>query len=144
MKCSKCKKNKRNKAFCYRNKATGKKSSTCDTCRRKYRKKYYEGHKVEGKLYSTHSSIRIKNRNRQYVWDYLKERSCVDCGISNPIVLEFDHKEGSKKVANVSMMMNGHSIANILAEIEKCEIRCANCHRIKTAERGSFYRDIIK
>lgn len=63
------------------------------------------------------------------------ERGCVDCGYNaHPDALDFDHRPGVVKLFNIA----GGSKAGwetILAEIEKCDVRCANCHRIKTAER---------
>jgi hypothetical protein len=64
---------------------------------------------------------------------------CVDCGESNPVVLEFDHVRGRKRMAVANMARQGYSIGAIEEEIAKCQVRCANCHRIKThKERGWF------
>lgn len=65
----------------------------------------------------------------------LKEASgCVDCGINNHIVLDFDHLRDKKY--NVSRMIHdGFSWKAILKEIAKCEVVCANCHRIRTHHR---------
>lgn len=65
----------------------------------------------------------------------LKESvGCTDCGISNHIVLDFDHIRDKKY--NVSRMIHdGFSWKAILKEIEKCEVVCANCHRIRTHSR---------
>jgi hypothetical protein len=65
----------------------------------------------------------------------IKEASgCVDCGIKNYILLDFDHL--SDKKYNVSRMIHdGFSWAAIKKEIAKCEVVCANCHRIRTHDR---------
>jgi len=65
----------------------------------------------------------------------IKETSgCADCGESNPIVLDFDHLKDKKY--NVSRMIHdGFSWKAIKKEIEKCEVVCANCHRIRTHNR---------
>lgn len=65
----------------------------------------------------------------------IKESSgCVDCGVNNHIVLDFDHL--SDKKYNVSRMIHdGFSWAAIKKEIAKCEVVCANCHRIRTHDR---------
>lgn len=80
------------------------------------------------------------DQNRQFqlfIWGYLLKHPCVDCGEDDPVVLEFDHVRG-RKVANISQM-NGYSRKAVLAEIAKCVVRCANCHRRKTArERGHY------
>ena len=65
----------------------------------------------------------------------IKEASgCMDCGETNPIVLDFDHLHDKKY--NISRMIHdGFSWKAIKKEIEKCEIVCANCHRIRTYYR---------
>jgi hypothetical protein len=65
----------------------------------------------------------------------IKEASgCVDCGINNHIILDFDHLRDKKY--NISRMIHdGFSWKAIKKEIEKCEIVCANCHRIRTYNR---------
>lgn len=64
--------------------------------------------------------------------------SCVDCGISDWRVLDFDHipDKGKKmfKISNAST--RGLSIEKINKEITKCEPVCANCHRIRTFLRN--------
>lgn len=73
--------------------------------------------------------------NRQYIKDYLIDNgTCVDCGTSDKRVLEFDHVRGIKR-NNISSMVNGaYSLESLKIEIQKCEVRCANCHRIRTRE----------
>jgi hypothetical protein len=69
----------------------------------------------------------------------LEASRCVDCAESDLAVLEFDHV-GPKR-ANVSRLVwNGCSFAILDAEIAECEVRCANCHRRRTTERGAHYR----
>jgi hypothetical protein len=51
--------------------------------------------------------------------------------------MDFDHV-GEDKTANVCRLMN-HGWQTILAEIAKCELVCANCHRIRTQKRGHWY-----
>ena len=65
----------------------------------------------------------------------IKEASgCVDCGINNHILLDFDHLKDKKY--NISRMIHdGFSWAAIKKEIAKCEVVCANCHRIRTYNR---------
>lgn len=72
------------------------------------------------------------------------ENGCVDCGYNDHSeALEFDHIPGCEKVANISAMLgwgspqDGLVMQRIRAEIEKCEVVCANCHRIRTANRRS-------
>lgn len=65
-----------------------------------------------------------------------KKKPCADCGNSfPPVCMEFDHMPGHEKEYNIATMMN-HSVVLIMAEIAKCEIVCACCHRIRSAKRG--------
>src|SRR5574341_1978236 len=62
------------------------------------------------------------------------DRGCIDCGYNeNPAALDFDHVRG-EKLAGIGQL-RGTEISVLMAEIDKCEVRCANCHRISTAER---------
>lgn len=58
------------------------------------------------------------------------EIGCIDCGNKNPLCLDFDHQHS--KVKNLSDMCGG-KWEKIEYELSKCEVRCSNCHRIKTA-----------
>ena len=91
---------------------------------------------------------RIKKNNKaarqkttQYVWDYLTTHSCVDCGESDPVVLEFDHVSGEKEFSIASGKYN-QTLPKVIKEIEKCVVRCANCHRRKTAIELNWYHSI--
>lgn len=82
-------------------------------------------------------------RNLQFIYDYYSVHPCVDCGESDPIVLEFDHVRDSK-IKAVSILVKGrYSLEAIQNEIDKCEVRCANCHKRKTAREQSWYGSII-
>lgn len=77
--------------------------------------------------------------SQAYILKYLRQNPCVDCGESDPIVLEFDHKDPSEKLFNLgSGSTRYRGLKSIKAEIEKCEIRCANCHRRKTYRDRDF------
>ncbi|MDQ1299556.1 MAG: hypothetical protein QG636_224 [Patescibacteria group bacterium] len=80
---------------------------------------------------------RNKQRVTAFIAAYKKDRSCTDCGFSGkefPFVLDFDHLDGglSKKFTIGSWSHSVLSIEAIEKEIEKCELVCANCHRIRT------------
>lgn len=87
---------------------------------------------------------KLRYRNRKYVWEYQKAHPCVDCGESDPILLEFDHVRG-EKLGNISQMsQNSRSIESIQAEIDKCDVVCANCHRRRTAVAQRWNVDLME
>lgn len=61
----------------------------------------------------------------------------MDCGIIYPpYVMDFDHKEGQKKLNSVARLVhNGWSKKRLLEEMVKCDLVCANCHRVRTYKR---------
>ena len=82
-------------------------------------------------LYSAQKRHRVKVRAQ--LFNFLANKSCIDCGENDPIVLEFDHRKPNEKFKQISKLLSGHySWDSVLKEIKKCEIRCANCHRRKT------------
>lgn len=81
--------------------------------------------------------------HRRLLWDYLLTHPCVDCGEPDPIVLEFDHVHGEKVMDVSTMARRLMSKKRLLEEIAKCEVRCANCHRKRTARTLGWYKDFI-
>lgn len=53
-----------------------------------------------------------------------------------PCVMEFDHLESGSKCFDVSKKAIWGSKKRILSEIAKCDLVCANCHRIRTCHRS--------
>jgi hypothetical protein len=70
---------------------------------------------------------------------YLHEHPCVDCGETDVVVLEFDHRRDKTKAISVLLSL-GHEWDRIREEISKCEVRCANCHRRRTARERGYYK----
>ena len=89
-------------------------------------------------LYKAQKRHRIKVR--ESLLEFLSQKECLDCGENDPIVLDFDHRDRPTKFKAIHQMLSGHySRASVLKEIDKCDVRCANCHRRKTyAQLGGF------
>jgi hypothetical protein len=67
----------------------------------------------------------------------LKDKPCADCGGRfHPWVMEFDHRPEHDKKRNVTKMVSGGSWAALAREIAKCDLVCANCHRMRTLKRS--------
>lgn len=135
--CGKCKKNK--PATDYSVKKKSKLQPYCKDCNATYGSAWYFSRKESRKKIIAAQKLQRKRRAQEFVLLYLKQHGCVDCPEKDPVVLDFDHLRDKKD--NISnMIANGLIIDKIIAEIEKCEIRCANCHRRKTAAVSGWYR----
>ena len=98
-------------------------------------RRYRDSHPEKAELYNKRGRKRSKKRRaafRLMTDAYKSSRGCADCGEKNPIVLDFDHL--GKKLFDIAngVGRNPHTLA---AEVAKCVVRCANCHRLKTHER---------
>lgn len=131
--CNKCGIDKSLEDFSFRNKAKGVRRGECKSCVADMDSKNYRTNP------NRRSSIRervkkYKEINRKYIVEYLKSHPCVDCGEDDIIVLDFDHVRGTKKY-NIADKISTMSLPSLMAEIDKCDVRCANCHRRVTAKR---------
>ena len=141
--CTKCKCEKDLHLFSARKKSEDGKASWCRNCFKLYwEKRYYENHEQYRNSHNT-SREKLRERNARKVFEYLKTHPCINCGESDPIVLEFDHRNRSDKIESVSVMMRNSSWKRILSEIEKCDVLCANCHRRKSAAEFNYMRHIF-
>lgn len=133
-KCGMCSTEKPDEEFAWKNKSKGTRQSHCRDCHKQYRKTHYENNRQKYVKKAADRKKEIKKKHFQW----LATQQCEDCGISDIRVLEFDHVRG-EKLGEVSQMLGNVSAAVLQAEIAKCEIVCANCHRIRTADRAGFY-----
>jgi hypothetical protein len=79
----------------------------------------------------------LRDRNYAYLYEALRS-GCVECGETDLVVLDFDHR-GDKLAKVTDLARNEYSLARLQREIDRCEVRCANCHRRRTATaRGGF------
>ena len=91
--------------------------------------RWYYNHKEQVRL----SRARLRKERLEFVKE-LKNIPCKDCGIRYPYyVMEFDHCLGTIKENNIATMASQRfGFKRLIAEIEKCEVVCSNCHRIRT------------
>jgi hypothetical protein len=72
-----------------------------------------------------------RTRKREFFKQLKMGKSCSRCGYSDWRCLDFHHKDGTEKDDNIAkMILRNLGKERILKEIEKCEVLCANCHRI--------------
>ena len=101
----------------------------CNVCHRTRLKDKYgpTGQKAANRRGSRQTAMDFVNAN--------KVDPCYDCGVSYPpYVMDFDHVRGTK-FRNIAKMVGRNSISSIKEEIEKCDLVCSNCHRIRTYNR---------
>lgn len=110
----------------------------CVNCHRR-RTAQRQGSRRLGETFVGSGTRPLRDRNLRFLFDRLRAAGCTDCGEQDLVALDFDHVDG--KTANVAHLANREcSLARLEEEISKCVVRCANCHRRKTAEDFGYYR----
>jgi hypothetical protein len=118
--------------------------STCKLCSRVRWNAWYAKNKDSRSSISlaTRKERRVKLRriNAGLLLRYIQNHPCVDCGETDWRVLEFDHLRDKKYC--ISEMISNFKWESIEREIEKCVVRCANCHRRRHAIELNWFADI--
>lgn len=128
--------------FAYKNKQRGILMSYCKECNRVYQKQHYILNRVQYIQKHRKYVSKIDENNRRKMRDYLFLHPCIDCGEKDIRVLEFDHI--LPKRHNVSTLLSGSvSWEKILGEIDRCVVRCANCHKRHTSEQFGWYKSSL-
>src|SRR5438552_4106888 len=100
----------------------------CRECFAAYGKVYYRANREAQKARLLRNVQATREQNRLRTVEYLLRHPCVDCGNADIVVLQFDHMRD--KTADIARLVaSGRTWAAIVREIEKCEVRCSNCHR---------------
>ena len=87
------------------------------------------------------TSARLAERKRAWrvqaaILLELRSVPCTDCGRTYPpVAMDFDHREGQSKKSGVMNLVSRAGLSEILAEVAKCDVVCANCHRMRTYRR---------
>ncbi len=136
--CARCRAIKPGEDFTLKNPRTGARDCYCRPCRAEYGREHYV--KKKQRYLEVNGARRRQVKLERMVWlvKFLREHPCADCGETDPVVLEFDHLRD--KVFGIGQMLADRPWLEVLAEIEKCEVVCCNCHRRRTATRGNFLR----
>ena len=140
-KCTKCGKKRSIDDFNFKVKLLGIRQGQCKKCTRLYVKNHYNNNK-EYYLAKTHKRNKLlRDQVNLYLCNYLLDHPCVDCGEKDLAVLEFDHTGQIPKFKAISHLIKDQvSLIKLQEEIDKCEVRCANCHRRKTAKDFKWFR----
>ncbi len=121
MKCSRC------------SSEEGCRDGFCKPCRREYDKARYALDKGIGP-----SASKWRHQEKWKVIQKAKDVSCKDCNEKYLwVAMVFDHVRG-EKVKNVARLLASGSMQAMLDEIQKCEVVCASCHRVRKAKRAGW------
>lgn len=88
---------------------------------------------------------RLRVEFRHNMLAYLRDKSCTICGEHDIRVLEFDHIDPKSKRFSISQAVRlGYSWPDVVTEMKKCRILCANCHKRHTAQQMGWYKAFQK
>jgi hypothetical protein len=136
--CARCGEEKSTSEFGWKNKAKTRLMSYCRPCVAANSREHYAANKTSYLARIGRNNKRLRDERTQFLLDYFVDHPCVDCGETDPVVLDFDHLRDKE-------FSIGHELASqpwerVLAEIDKCDVVCANCHRRRTAARDGSLR----
>jgi len=137
--CGACHEWKPLEGFAFANLRTGRLQFYCRACHAAHRRAHYERHQKRYVAQELAHQARRRAVNFERLTVYLHSHPCIDCGEHDPRVLDLDHRDPGTKVHAVSMLMS-RPWAIIQREIAKCDVRCANCHRRRTARQFGWRR----
>lgn len=133
--CSRCKTEKPEDQFDWKDRARGKRHSYCKPCKRGYGTDWYVANATAVKERIGRNRQRYLAEARALLWE-LKDVPCADCGGRfPPYAMDFDHVTGDKVCGISQMVATNVGLARIRVEIAKCEVVCATCHRVRTFSR---------
>ncbi len=134
-KCSTCKHHKPIESFHRKGKGLQPK---CKSCQSAYLHNHYLCNKA--------AYNRSKKKARQKVQNFISEcktKPCADCKQTYPpYVMDFDHKYNKDFCINRGEAQ-GIAKSRLIAEMAKCDVVCANCHRIRTHKRLSSRAELL-
>lgn len=82
------------------------------------------------------TSRRARQVRYEKINAYKESKPCTDCGqFFEGFLMDLDHLPEFLKVGSVSNLLRSYGWAKILAELEKCEVVCCMCHRMRTKQR---------
>lgn len=139
-KCSKCNSKKPIEAFYLRKTGirAGQYYDRCIECYKNRGREYYHVNKAR------QLELALKRRHRRiadlrkFVNEQKRDKSCMDCeGTFPSYVMDFDHRDSTSKINNIGKIGSKglYTVKQVIDEIKKCDLVCANCHRIRTFTR---------
>ena len=136
--CTRCGEVKAVTEFTWKNEARGWRHRYCRMCHKAWNRGHYERNRATYIANAHRNTARYNAENFERLVAYLLEHPCVDCGEADILVLDFDHRDRSKKRMAVSSLVRYASWSALEVEIAKCDVRCANDHRRRTAHQLGY------
>jgi hypothetical protein len=119
--------------FSFKNAQKGILHLRCRSCCRQFARQHYARAKATYLERNRRNNPVQRLAARRFVHQFLLAHPCVQCGETDPIVLEFNHLDPTAKAGNLCDLVHGRSsLARLRAEIARCEVLCANCHQRHT------------
>lgn len=142
--CSMCDAWKPIEDFPYKDRRRGTRRSYCRGCCLSYGREHYRRNRSAYLRRARRRRLRDREACQLFAYDHLLAHPCVDCGECDPVVLDFDHIDPLTKKREVAWFIRRQDLVGLAAEIAKCEVRCANDHRRKTARDLGYARWLAK
>ncbi len=124
----------------FRKRANGKDQSWCIDCTKRRSDQHYQENKDRVIQRSKLRNTKIRNDIRKWIWTYLSTSVCIECGESDPVLLDFHHRDRTTKEFNIGSTQNRRTLGQIQAEVAKCDVLCVVCHRRQTALEGNWWK----
>ena len=125
-----------------KDRARGTRRSYCRDCCRLHGKEHYQMNKEAYHERARRTRVRLREICRVTAYEYLLTHPCVDCAETDPVVLDFDHRDPRQKIKDVAWFIRRRDLDGLRGEIAKCVVRCANDHRRKTARERRYSRSL--
>lgn len=142
--CTKCKQELPISEFRWKNKASGKLHSQCKQCQKAQEKIHYQDSKA--RQLSVKETAKFQKQRNLFLIEQARQCGCKKCGETRFYMLDFHHRSPEEKSDNLAHMIKSSSETNLILELSKCDVLCANCHRefhYLEKEFGISYEDYI-
>ena len=136
--CGMCRRTLPLDAFAVRRRSRDGRQSRCRDCYAAW----YRANWTAANVNLARRKAEQRRRSRKALLAYLLEHPCIDCGESDPRCLDFDHRDPKRKKASISRLIGYTDWNKLLLEIAECDVRCANCHRKRTAQQFRWWNAV--
>lgn len=126
--CKDCNRDLDVKYFGVKNQKTGALQTYCKPCQATRSSLHYKANRSS---YYARNERRMRE-NILYL-EKFKSNPCIDCKQVYPSkVMDMHHRDGEEKEALISQLVRKTTLPRLIRELEKCDLLCANCHRLRT------------